>query len=113
MLEQLLVGRRIWVVDFGMSGTNEDGSKWTLPPSVYNCRVLKMKSFLGAGPVGEGDARSAGGVRKKHLVQLWTDPGGLRTLSVGSIRLKDPGRVAAGIAAAEAREMGLIDQDDV
>jgi hypothetical protein len=66
---------------------------------VYQCRVLSFSKFLPAGPVNEGDPASRNGVRKKHLIKLWTDPGGTRVLTVGSIRLKDPGRVAAGLAA--------------
>lgn len=56
-------------------------------------RVLSFKQFLPAnGQVG----------RKKHLVQIWTDPGGLRTLSVGSICLQNPTKVEAGRRAAAA-----------
>lgn len=53
-------------------------------PFAYDCRVLKFRKFLAADPPGPKQRR------KKHLVQLYTDPGGMRTLSVGSIRLKDP-----------------------
>lgn len=56
-------------------------------------RVLSFQRFLPADPPQ----------RKKHMVQLWTDPGGMRTLNVGCIRLKDPGKVAAGKAAAATR----------
>jgi hypothetical protein len=66
------VGRRIWV--YTPKSEHED---FTLPESVYDVRVLKIKQFL------PQDER-----RKKHLIQLWTDPGGLRTLAVGSIKLK-------------------------
>lgn len=60
-------------------------------------RVLSFQQFLPADPPGPDQKR------KKHLVQLWTDPGGMRTLNVGCLRLKDPGKVAAGRAAAETR----------
>lgn len=95
------MGRRIWVVDFG--GKIDSGEEgFNLPAHVFNCRVLSFNRFLPAGPVLEGEPRSTDFVRKKHLVQVWTDPGGLRTLSVGAIRLKDPGRMGTLPATAEA-----------
>jgi len=78
------VGRRIWV---NVPRTEHDG--FTVIEHSYDCRVLSFKQFIPADP-------SVG--RKKHLVQLWTDPGGMRTLSVGSIKLKDPKRSAAAKA---------------
>jgi hypothetical protein len=87
-LERLLVGRRIWV---HVPRTQRDGGgegKYTITEHVYDCRVLSFKQLIPA------DAAAG---RKKHLVQLWTDPGGMRTLSVGSIKLKDPKRVAAAL----------------
>jgi hypothetical protein len=58
-----------------------DGQSFEVLPHCYDIRVLSFKAFLPADPaVG----------RAKHLVQIWTDPGGMRTLSVGSIKLKDP-----------------------
>jgi hypothetical protein len=86
----LLVGRRIWVIVPGI----DEG----ITDFFYDCRVLSFGKFLPAGPVGDGEPSAHQGIRKKHLVKLWTDPGGTRVLSVGSIRLKDPGRVAAGVA---------------
>lgn len=50
-------------------------------PCDYSVRVLRFKQFLPAGPL------AGGGVRQQDLVQLWTDPGGLRTLALESIRL--------------------------
>jgi hypothetical protein len=95
----LLVGRRIWVaVPESEHGSAEAGGVFKLPAHTYDCRVLSFKTFL-----------PADGLRKKHLVQLWTDPGGMRTLSVGSIRLKDPRRVAAGIAREAAQH---AEEDD-
>lgn len=86
------MGRRIWVVSpETMHGAGSETFK--VPAHTYDCRVLSFKQFLPAD-------KEAG--RVKHLVQLWTDPGGVRTLSVGSIRLKDPGKVAAGKKAAAA-----------
>jgi hypothetical protein len=55
----------------------------------YKVLVLNFKAFLPAGPTENGTER------KKHLVQIWTDPGGLRTLSVGSLHMKDPRKAAA------------------
>jgi hypothetical protein len=52
-----------------------------------------------------------GETRKKHLVKLWTDPGGTRVLSVGSIRLKDPGRVEGALGRAE-REREAAEVED-
>lgn len=77
-------------------------------PHVYDVRVLSLQKFLPAGPVGEGEPHARGSERKKHMVKLWTDPGGTRVLTVGAIRLKDPGRVKAGLAAAATRE-GAVD----
>jgi hypothetical protein len=76
-------------VDVPSSTRETDEGKYHIPAHGYDIRVLSFKAFLPADP-------SAG--RTKHLVQLWTDPGGMRTLSVGSIKLKDPKRVAAAKA---------------
>lgn len=84
------MGRRIWVV------VNYDNI-----PHVYDCRVLSLQGFYPAGAINPGDPHSSGGHRVKHLVKLWTDPGGTRVLTVGSIRLKDPGRVKAAQERAE------------
>jgi hypothetical protein len=51
--------------------------------------VLKVRRFLPAGPF-EQDGELV--VRKRSLIQIYTDPGGMRTLAVADIRLKDPGR---------------------
>jgi hypothetical protein len=78
------VGRRIWIENYEQKNLDrETGREYVLPAHTYDCRVLSIKQLLPAD-------RSKG--REKHLIQLWTDPGGMRTLSVGSIRLKDPGR---------------------
>jgi hypothetical protein len=73
-----------------------------MAPFNYDCRVLSFKKFMAADPPK----------RKKHLVQLWTDPGGMRTLSVGSLRLKDPNKVAAGNAAAVTRATREAAEDE-
>lgn len=93
-LEQFLVGRRIWVQIPRSERMGADGHKYTIPEHLYDIRVLSFKGFFPADP-SEG--------RPKHLVQLWTDPGGMRTLSLGSIHLRDPNKVKAGKAAAAAR----------
>lgn len=80
------MGRRIWVAVPTTKHERKDGMSYTVLEHCYDCRVLSFKAFLPADP-------SVG--RKKHLVQLWTDPGGMRTLSVGSIQLKDPKRSEA------------------
>lgn len=49
-------------------------------------RVLSFKQFLPADLPGPNQGR------KKHLIQVWTNPGGLRTLSIGQISLKRPRR---------------------
>jgi hypothetical protein len=60
-----------------------------MPEVSYDFRVLSFQKFL---PADE----EAG--REKHLVQLNTDPGGVRTLSLGSLQLKDPKKSAAAKA---------------
>jgi hypothetical protein len=52
--------------------------------------VLKFKQFLPAGEI----ISTPNGLdeRKRSLIQVWTDPGGLRTLAAADVRLKDPRR---------------------
>jgi hypothetical protein len=85
------VGRRIWVEVPAHTRDASFGS-YKMGEICFDVRVLSFNQFLEADP-------SVG--REKHLVQLWTDPGGMRTLSVGSIKLKDPKRVAAAKARHE------------
>jgi hypothetical protein len=99
------VGRRIWVYVPESVRPTEDGGTYTLPEHTYDCRVLSFKGFFAA----DSEARVGMTARKKHLIQLWTDPGGMRTLTVGSIKLKDPKRVAAGFAREDARR---AEEDD-
>lgn len=74
------MGRHIYI---GVPG-DERG----IQPHVYDCIVLSFKQFLPADPPE----------RMKHLVQIWTDPGGMRTLSVGSIHYKkEKARDAVGL----------------
>jgi hypothetical protein len=49
-------------------------------------RVQSFKQLLHAGLTNDGVER------KRSLVQLYTDPGGMRTLAVADIWAKDPGR---------------------
>lgn len=56
-------------------------SELGVTPIIYSCRVLRFKQFLPKGKTSEG------GYRERDLVQLWTDPGGLRTLPLASIQL--------------------------
>lgn len=102
-LTRLLVGRRIWAVAPEQSRPNPDtGGNWSVPASAVGpVRVLSLKAFLPADPPH----------RKLHLVQLWTDPGGMRTLAVGAIRLKDPGR-SAGAKRRADREARELEDDD-
>lgn len=56
---------------------------------------MKVKQFLPAGEYErhnyqEGVTYSS--TRKKSLVQIYTDPGGLRTVAVATIWTKDPGK---------------------
>ena len=50
-------------------------------PFEYTVRVLRFKRYLPAGPATNG------GYRKQDLVEVFTDPGGLRTLALSSIGL--------------------------
>lgn len=80
------MGRRIWVLD------TYAGQQICVGP----LRVETFKQFLPAGEFGRrnfiGDMEV--GVRKRSLVQLWTD-GGMRTVAVASIWSKDPGKSAS------------------
>lgn len=104
-LSKALVGRPIWVV---IPPAPEKGFKSGHITGPH--RVLHFKKFFPAGPVIDDQGKPTGSKREKHLVQIYADPPGNMTLSVGSIRLKDPGRVAAGKRAAEAR--AEQDEDD-
>jgi hypothetical protein len=48
-------------------------------------QVTKVKQLLVPGPVAHGDPSSPDGFRQTDLVQLWTDPGGLRTLNAATV----------------------------
>ena len=76
------MSRRIWVA---IPSPQPGGRTY-----YTDCRVVGFKRFLPAGPIASGDPSSYDGIRLKHLVQVYTDPGGLRTLSVGQIRMRRP-----------------------
>lgn len=58
---------------------------WVVGPKV----VVGFKQFLPAGRFErDGELRE----RKRSLIQVWTDPGGMQTLAVADILLNDPGR---------------------
>jgi hypothetical protein len=77
----LKAGRRIWVMVHGEGLPN-----FVVGPFI----ITKFKQFLPAGRYNRPDGVLS--ERKKSLVQVWTDPGGMRTLAVADVRLKDPGR---------------------
>jgi hypothetical protein len=83
------VGRRIWIEVEDMVHTDQDGREYKMPHHLSDGRVLSFRQLLPAGPG-----------REKHLVQLWMNPGGMRTVSAGSIRLKDPRRQRNVVAAS-------------
>jgi len=56
-------------------------------PIELKLRVLSFRGYYPKElPVADGDPPSRFGVRKHDLVQLYTDPGGIRTLRVSHIR---------------------------
>jgi hypothetical protein len=75
-------------------------------PFAVGFRVLSFKAFLPADPPGPDQKR------KKHLVQLWTDPGGMRTLSVGSLRLKDPNKTGEVKRPERQLAAGATEEDE-
>lgn len=106
-LERLLVGRNIWVV-------HPPSPERRLPGHVSGPhRILHFKRFL---PAGRHEVDSFNGDthivdRKKHLVEVYADPPGQMTLSVGSIQLKDPGRAEGARRRAE-RERAEAAEDE-
>jgi len=74
-------GRRIWFIN-----KIDDIEPYVVGPLV----VLRFKQFL---PKGEVISTPEGtNERKRSLIQVWTDPGGLRTLAAADIRIQDPRR---------------------
>jgi hypothetical protein len=75
-----------------MSPNSDTGGLWVDPPTVIDAgRVMKFKRFLPRGPIKNDDGVMTG-ERSRSLIQVYTDPGGLRTLAVAEVSLKDPGR---------------------
>jgi len=76
------VGSRIWV-----SVPKADYGEYRLSEQIHGpYRVTGFREFYPADPPGPEQKRA------KHLVQIYTDPGGMRTLSLGSICFRDPRR---------------------
>jgi hypothetical protein len=66
-------------------------------PAYYEgpVHVLSVRKILPQGEVYDrrrGDEPIVVAERKRSLVQLYTDPGGIRTLAAADIWLKDPAR---------------------
>jgi hypothetical protein len=79
----LLVGRRIWIIRDGRGGIPEyieGGQKGMI--------VTGLKAFLPVGPYSHPDGYVA--ERKEPLLQIYTNPPGLRTVTAGSIRIEKP-----------------------
>jgi hypothetical protein len=64
-------------------------------PLVIDAVIVKFRRFLPAGPVASSEPSSADGIRPRHLIQINTDPGGLRTVEAAAIELKKPRKKAA------------------
>ena len=82
-LERLLVGRRIWIIRDGRMGIPEHvegGQKGMI--------VTGFKSFLPVGPYQHPSGHVVD--RKEPLLQIYTNPPGLRTVTAGSIRIERP-----------------------
>lgn len=78
------MGRNIWVLN------NLDGIKHFSGPY----QVLRLKQVLPQGErVLQGPFEEKHIVeRKRSLVQVYTDPGGVRTLAAADVWGRDPGR---------------------
>lgn len=72
----LAPGRRIWFINQIDKITHAVGP----------VDVLSLRKILPAGKLDNGSER------KRSLVQVYTDPGGVRTLAVADIWSKDPGK---------------------
>lgn len=51
-------------------------------PVIYSVRVLRFMKFLPRGVTDDGE-----GYRPQDLMQIWTDPGGMRTLAIKEVRI--------------------------
>jgi hypothetical protein len=84
------VGRHVWVVSPALERQDADDPRvtWTIPEYVYDFRVMSFKKFLPRGPImSDGIIVN---MRDRSLVQVTTDPGGLRTVAVAEIYFRDP-----------------------
>lgn len=83
-VERLLVGRKLWVLN------DLDGIRHFMGPY----QVLSLKQVLPqgertlVGPFGDKTLVE----RKRSLVQVYADPGGMKTIAAADIWAKDPGR---------------------
>jgi len=73
-------------------------------PLVIDAVVVKFRRFLPAGPVAVSEPNSRDGIRARHLLQILTDPGGLRTVEAAAIELKKPRRKAEDSAGTAAND---------
>jgi predicted DNA-binding protein (UPF0278 family) len=80
-------GRRIWVVCKA-----EERHGWKYPAHTYDTQIQSFRKFL---PRGAYNTEHGMVERKQSLVQLYTDPGGVRTIAVANIRLRDPAKSKA------------------
>lgn len=82
-------GRKIWIVD------KVDSPGGPIEFKVGPLRITKFRRFLPAGEY-EKHSHVTGTTelsnRKRSLVQVFTDPGGLRTVAVATIWGKEPGK---------------------
>jgi len=64
------------------------------PPYVIGplLAVGQIRYFPKGPIIDKYTGEDTGRVRKQGLVQVYADPGGMRTLAVADIRLKDPRR---------------------
>lgn len=83
------MGRRIWVNYKGGDFFNAEGGVWHDPSYVQGpWQVMSFKQFLPRGPIFADDR--VVGEREQSLIQIYTDPGGMRTIAVANISFKDP-----------------------
>lgn len=56
--------------------------------AIDRTRIVEVRRVLPIGPVGMGEPNSFDSFRQVELVQLYCDPGGMRTLAAASVFLK-------------------------
>jgi len=88
------LGRRFWhIVDV----------KGRHPFAVGPLLVIGKARFFPAGKIKIGDVWVD---RTVSLIQIYTDPGGMRTMAAASIRFRDPKSEVARLLVARAKENG-------